>query len=432
MSSDNILLNSPALHSLKRNQLVQLCKRHGIKAIGKNPELIGKLQEYGRDHPSAIDSQLRRGEGNAEETHSGEIVAPRPSETWSLIEEPPEQEYRTHFQNLSTINEFGTGESSSKSSSVTSSIKALATLLHGSFSSSKSNLLASSSMTSLPAPTETRPSSQLQDDDVKEFEPFNEPEPEPEPNTSINSVYMNEAGLASTVRLVGKPPSSPDYAMPSPFRGKSVIFPSSSPISPTFDKTESFQTPDSHSGGASSDHVLPSVSQPSDALPGTPHASPDRQASPKFNLALTHSTTEFTFRSPMPGVSMDETKKASLRAEILQEMNRRLLVTDPPATITVGFFNEASKKRAREPEPAPEAAGYSRFVAAHEREFNKMPSILDDRARGSSLELLISFQGQTERPLLLAAELPLDRLFSKLELLLWLVRKELRNERELP
>lgn len=35
MSSNEILFNSPALHSLKRAQLVKICKRHGLKASGK-------------------------------------------------------------------------------------------------------------------------------------------------------------------------------------------------------------------------------------------------------------------------------------------------------------------------------------------------------------------------------------------------------------
>ena len=48
MSTENILLNSPALKSLKRAQLVGLCKRCGLRANGKNTELIARLQEYGR------------------------------------------------------------------------------------------------------------------------------------------------------------------------------------------------------------------------------------------------------------------------------------------------------------------------------------------------------------------------------------------------
>ncbi|EJD01791.1 uncharacterized protein FOMMEDRAFT_168412 [Fomitiporia mediterranea MF3/22] len=52
MSTTDILFNSPALHSLKRAQLVQLCKRHNIKASGKNTELVARLQEHARALPS--------------------------------------------------------------------------------------------------------------------------------------------------------------------------------------------------------------------------------------------------------------------------------------------------------------------------------------------------------------------------------------------
>lgn len=45
MSATQILFNSPALHSLKRDQLVKLCKLHSVKANGKNVELIERLKQ---------------------------------------------------------------------------------------------------------------------------------------------------------------------------------------------------------------------------------------------------------------------------------------------------------------------------------------------------------------------------------------------------
>lgn len=42
----NLLLSPDALHCLKRKQLTNLCRRFGIKAIGKNADLIQLLQEY--------------------------------------------------------------------------------------------------------------------------------------------------------------------------------------------------------------------------------------------------------------------------------------------------------------------------------------------------------------------------------------------------
>ncbi|KAG8741563.1 hypothetical protein FRC10_002687 [Ceratobasidium sp. 414] len=51
--SNEILFNSHALNSLKRTQLVKLCKRYGIKATGKNPELVAKLEAYSQNLPPA-------------------------------------------------------------------------------------------------------------------------------------------------------------------------------------------------------------------------------------------------------------------------------------------------------------------------------------------------------------------------------------------
>ncbi|KAJ1032953.1 hypothetical protein NDA16_000232 [Ustilago loliicola] len=42
----NMLLSPDALHCLKRKQLTNLCRRFGIKAVGKNSDLIQRLQEY--------------------------------------------------------------------------------------------------------------------------------------------------------------------------------------------------------------------------------------------------------------------------------------------------------------------------------------------------------------------------------------------------
>ncbi|CDR99509.1 hypothetical protein [Sporisorium scitamineum] len=42
----NMLLSPDALHRLKRKQLANLCRRFGIKAVGKNADLIQRLQQY--------------------------------------------------------------------------------------------------------------------------------------------------------------------------------------------------------------------------------------------------------------------------------------------------------------------------------------------------------------------------------------------------
>ena len=58
MSTTQILFNSPALHSLKRDQLVKLCKLHSIKANGKNTELIERLKQRALElPPEALESE---------------------------------------------------------------------------------------------------------------------------------------------------------------------------------------------------------------------------------------------------------------------------------------------------------------------------------------------------------------------------------------
>ncbi|KAF8639163.1 hypothetical protein AX17_001651 [Amanita inopinata Kibby_2008] len=157
MSASNttqILFNSPALHSLKRDQLVKLCKIHSIKASGKNTDLIQKLKQHAltlpRDAPLSI---AARSEDTplpprvdvdelldfmAHESHQPSFSTSRPSEQWEVIMESIEELDEGSTSQQGTLNslgtmggpksagEFGTGGSKS---SVSSSIKAFATSL---------------------------------------------------------------------------------------------------------------------------------------------------------------------------------------------------------------------------------------------------------------------------------------------------------------
>lgn len=138
MSTENILLNSPALKSLKRAQLVGLCKRYGLRANGKNTELIARLQEYGRSGAMADilgpkgDTKLQDEEaGPAVETNDDDdddsndreapesqsdslpAAAPRPSEAWSVVDEPMDLDVNIPG-GLPAIHEFGHGDKDSK------------------------------------------------------------------------------------------------------------------------------------------------------------------------------------------------------------------------------------------------------------------------------------------------------------------------------
>ncbi|KAF8635654.1 hypothetical protein AX15_000285 [Amanita polypyramis BW_CC] len=141
-NTTQVLFNSPALHSLKRHQLIKLCKIHAIKATGKNAELIEKLKQHAltlpRDAPLSIAARseiaplVPRVDGALE---SGDRT--RPSEQWEVVMDRIEEIEETSsaqgsLNSLGTVGkdkpagEFGTG---GYKSSVSSSLKAFATSL---------------------------------------------------------------------------------------------------------------------------------------------------------------------------------------------------------------------------------------------------------------------------------------------------------------
>ncbi|TFY79524.1 hypothetical protein EWM64_g4483, partial [Hericium alpestre] len=133
-----ILFNSPALHSLKRDQLVKLCKIHSIKASGKSVELVDRLKQHAKTlPPNEPLSVAARNEGAPDKGDMAVGAAmPRPSEQWEMVMDDIEEETDSQGGTMSSVRtttgmraagEFGTG--GSKSSSVSSSIKALATSL---------------------------------------------------------------------------------------------------------------------------------------------------------------------------------------------------------------------------------------------------------------------------------------------------------------
>ena len=83
--STSILFDSPALHALKRAQLVQLCKRHNVKASGKNVELVERLKRCAEAMKMGVEvdaSPYKGGMGGEEGEEDaaggpGELVAER-------------------------------------------------------------------------------------------------------------------------------------------------------------------------------------------------------------------------------------------------------------------------------------------------------------------------------------------------------------------
>jgi len=118
-----ILFNSPALHSLKRDQLVKLCKIHSIKASGKNTELIQKLKDHASTLPHGSPlSVAARSEQPQDDKDSitSRLDSQRPSEQWEVVMEDilelPEGSSRGTLSSLrgagNNPDEFGTGSGS--------------------------------------------------------------------------------------------------------------------------------------------------------------------------------------------------------------------------------------------------------------------------------------------------------------------------------
>ncbi|EKM57137.1 uncharacterized protein PHACADRAFT_254714 [Phanerochaete carnosa HHB-10118-sp] len=88
-STTQILFNSPALNSLKRDQLIKLCKHHGLKANGKNAELIERLKQKADElPPEAVTWKDSDEEDEDDLLMDDSLMAeqpPRPSEQWEIV-----------------------------------------------------------------------------------------------------------------------------------------------------------------------------------------------------------------------------------------------------------------------------------------------------------------------------------------------------------
>ena len=119
-----ILFNSPALRSLKRDQLVKLCKIHSIKASGKNVDLIQRLKDHASTLPPGDPLRVAVHTDSDEEAYT--LDSKRPSSQWEVVMEDilemPEPS-RTTLSSLRSVtssvpDEFGTGGGSKCESAV--------------------------------------------------------------------------------------------------------------------------------------------------------------------------------------------------------------------------------------------------------------------------------------------------------------------------
>lgn len=121
-TTTQILFNSPALHSLKRDQLVKLCKIHSIKANGKNIELVEKLKQHAKTLPSGDPLSMaarnerhvddnRNARGEADESMDEEMP-PRPGEQWEVVMDTIEETEEGSASQPSTLRSMYGGHSS--------------------------------------------------------------------------------------------------------------------------------------------------------------------------------------------------------------------------------------------------------------------------------------------------------------------------------
>ncbi|KAF7319349.1 SAP domain-containing protein [Mycena chlorophos] len=455
-TTTEILFNSPALHSLKRDQLVKLCKIHSLKANGKNTDLVQRLKSHAltlpNDNPLSValrseQDEANAGDGNAQMDEDDADRRPRPSSQWemvmdSIIEEDEGSSQGTlsslkNSNNTTLTGEFGADSTSSKATTVSSSIRALASSLglkrHATTStaSSKTKIISSFPMppqndelTRNAVPYESLPLSSVDDLQTDHFT-FDTNDPAavqahlnpmlgtaplpghslrpgmPAPINARLSLGLaprtpSKKGPTTTLRLV----SNPTVPLPPAVGGTPVL----KPFHTTFDLEM-----------GSPPHFPESI------YPALPMSPPDDVLSRRISLEADHrinksladgdaedvvmpgafdastpprNNAPFVFGSPSPQPAMFSFKMASparepqdqdkITADLIAEMNRRAFAEtggQPPVV------------NSREIRPLPGSAKKStaskpagRFDKIHERMESKMESIVDTAARRENLK----------------------------------------------
>ncbi|KAJ7057167.1 hypothetical protein C8F01DRAFT_1372452 [Mycena amicta] len=449
-TTTEILFNSPALHALKRDQLVKLCKIHSLKANGKNTDLIDRLKGHAlslpNDNPLSV--ALR-----SEQTHDVDMEEdrrPRPSSQWeivmdSIIEEDEgsgsgsSQGTLTSLGSASTLTgEFGTGSSNSKTTTVGSSIRALASSLglkrHATTStaSSKTKIIASfplppqtDELMNNSVPYDSLPLTSLDDLQTDHFT-FDTADPivvqahlNPSLGTAPLPGHSLRPGMPAPVNArlsLGLAPRTPSKQGPTTTlrlvsNGGATIgdTPKLKPFNTTFELDMGSPTAAAPAFPASIYPALP-ASPPDDPverrisleadhrihLTVTDDNAEDVPMPGAFGFGATstppRTTTPFVFGSPSPQSaafsfkmsSPDAATKSKVATDILQEMNQRAFGGEPPVSSSATF---------REIRPLPGSAKKSgiakpvgRFDKIHERMESKMESIVDTAARREALK----------------------------------------------
>ncbi|KAG8871990.1 hypothetical protein FRB97_008114 [Tulasnella sp. 331] len=458
MSSTEILFNSPALHSLKRAQLVKICKRHGVKAAGTNEALVAKLQQFAKtlpvdrtslyvstsdaaaededtqhddDHEEGDDGHSTATEGVIMTAQRGRVLLARPSEPWSIVEEESREEENSlptavtslnskqSGLSLSTIGEFGHGSSGGSTKSPSRFIRnvlenhipeltdpSLLLVLDSSVSSSIKAFASSlkrvatggahsSLLRSKASPNKVSPSELIQ----KEHSPSPTPPATPEP---VPSTYLPDNTLAqSTIRLI---PSTLDLT--------NMDGPTDTYI-PT--KTHDGEDGDG-SSGSDDDWLASRQKRPSSIYPQLPEFAQATAAASRADLsAIMPGGFEFSdppaSASPVAGPStvqlpldLHSPTTAATAASVLEEINKRLgMAPNAPNAMTFETFANKGPLFSTAPKidwansGLKEAKGGDRFASAHDGMFNQMDSITTHYAAKRAAPTISQLLGSKKR-----------------------------------
>ncbi|KAG8860298.1 hypothetical protein FRB96_003947 [Tulasnella sp. 330] len=458
MSSTEILFNSPALHSLKRAQLVKICKRHGVKAAGTNEALVAKLQQFAKTLPvdrtslyvstsdaAAEDEDTQHDDDDEEgdDGHStategvimtaqrGRVLLARPSEPWSIVEEESREEENSlptavtslnskqSGLSLSTIGEFGHGSSGGSTKSPSRFIRnvlenhipeltdpSLLLVLDSSVSSSIKAFASSlkrvatggahsSLLRSKTSPNKVSPSELIQ----KEHSPSPTPPATPEP---VPSTYLPDNTLAqSTIRLI---PSTLDLT--------NMDGPTDTYI-PT--KTHDGEDGDG-SSGSDDDWLASRQKRPSSIYPQLPEFAQATAAASRADLsAIMPGGFEFSdppaAASPVADPStvqlpldLHSPTTAATAASVLEEINKRLgMAPNAPNAMTFETFANKGPLFSTAPKidwansGLKEAKGGDRFASAHDGMFNQMDSITTHYAAKRAAPTISQLLGSKKR-----------------------------------
>ncbi|EAU84113.1 hypothetical protein CC1G_06975 [Coprinopsis cinerea okayama7 len=449
-TATQILFNSPALHSLKRDQLVRLCKTHSLKANGKNVDLIERLKQHAltlpKDAPLSIAVRGEDNEGepmdqddsndsiNSEENSVATSFShsTRPSEQWEVvmdsIAEEEEGSSKGSLSSMRTVvngnkaGEFGTG--SSKSSTVGSSFRALATSLglkRGTSTTSSKHSVRSALSRVTATPTNNK-------DELEETAtPYSELPPS-EPVTEVKPLAFNPARMSMTGFLAegetplpghalrpGVPapenarlslglglgaPATPRRAQPtttirlvshggneaaskSTYSYAGPATPQLKPLETTFDLIMGSPAAETNSWSAIGS-IYPKLTM-DDLPPASPHQPPPAATETTTTTPTPQSPEPFVFGSPLPKHRVSNAQFASAAASVLEEMNKRLQedgVEGVDTSIIDRLHPGASNRQSLSPQevkplPATRNTGEhkEKFDSLHQKEFAKMEGI---------------------------------------------------------